>query len=151
MNIKNLAIAALIGAALSVFFSSVPFLNVTNCLCCAPYWTGAILAVWIYRRMTGRLTLGQGVVIGLAAGVLAALVSLALSLLGWIDTSQLMNKVQSVVSSNPDIPITTGINFNCSIGIEFIFGMIGGLIGGALFRTDKAVPPSSEPLKPISL
>ncbi len=151
MNLKNLAIAGLIGAVISVFFSSVPVLNFTNCLFCAPYWAGAILAVWIYRRLTGWLTLGQGVVIGLAAGLLATLVSMLLSLLGLIDTAGLMNKVQSVVSANPDIPITTGINFNCSIGIEFIFGIIGGLIGGALFRTDKAGPPSSEPLKPIKL
>jgi hypothetical protein len=151
MNFKNLAIAGLVGAGVSVFFSSVPILNFTNCLFCAPYWAGAILAVWIYRRLTGWLTLGQGVVIGLAAGMLATLISLALSLFGLINSADLMNKVQSVVSSNPNIPVQTGINFNCGIGIEFIFGLIGGLIGGALFRTDKAAPPPSEPLKPISL
>ncbi|MBN2086708.1 MAG: hypothetical protein JW748_15950 [Anaerolineales bacterium] len=151
MNAKNLLIASLVGSALSVIFSTVPVLNFTNCLLCAPYWAGAILAVWIYKRLNGWLTLGQGVVIGLAAGVLASVVSLALSLFGLVNTAELMNKVQSVVSSDIDIPVKTGFNFNCSIGVEVIFGIIGGLIGGALFRTDKAVPPSTEPLKPMNL
>jgi hypothetical protein len=151
MNFKNLAIAALIGAALSVVFSSVPLLNFTNCLLCAPYWAGAILAVWMYRRLTGSLTLGQGVVIGLASGVMATAASLAFSAFGLINTAELINKVQSAVNTDINIPSQTGSNFNCSIGIEFIFGIIGGLIGGALFRTDKAAPPSTEPLKPMNL
>jgi hypothetical protein len=154
MNIKNLAVVTLIGAALSVFFSTVPFLNFSNCLCCAPYWASAIFAVWLYRRMTfpGSLTLGQGVLIGMAIGLTATLVSLGLSLLGLVNSAELMNRVQSVVSSNTDIdlPLETGFHFNCNCGVEFLFGLVGGLIGGALFRTDKAgPPPSDDSLKPI--
>jgi hypothetical protein len=153
MNIRNLAIASLVGAVISVFFSTVPFLNFTNCFCCAPYWAGAIFSVWLYRRLEGSLTVGRGVLIGLAAGVLASVVSLALSLFGLVNTAELMNKVQSVVSSNSNfnLPVQTGINFKCSIGVEFIFGMIGGWIGGMLFRTDKTVTPPTEPLKPLNL
>jgi hypothetical protein len=145
MNVKNLVIVSLIGAAIGVFFSSMPVLNFTNCLCCAPYWAGAIFAVWLYRRMTfpGSLTLGQGVIIGLVIGLLATAASFLLSLVGLVNTAELMNRVQSVISSNTDInlPVEQGFHFNCSCGVELIFGLIGGLIGGALFRTDKAAPP----------
>ena len=149
MNFIYFIIASLIGAGVSVFFSSVPFLNFTNCLCCAPYWGGAILAVLIYRRLSGSLTLGQGVVLGLAIGLLATAASFLLSLLGLINTAELMNQVQSVVSTNTNIalPTETGYHFSCNCGIELIFCLIGGLIGGALFRTNKAA--SAAPQTPL--
>ncbi|MBN1438530.1 MAG: hypothetical protein JW929_03895 [Anaerolineales bacterium] len=147
MNIKNLILVSVIGAAISVVFSNVSFLNFTVCFCCAPYWASAIFAVWLYRRMTfpGSLTLGQGVIIGLLIGLLATAASLALSMLGLFNTAELMNRVQSFVppDSNISIPmeINTEYRFGCSCGVEVIFCLIGGLIGGALFRTDKGTPP----------
>jgi hypothetical protein len=156
MNAKNLIIAGGIGAGIAVFFSLVPFLNLTNCLCCAPYWASAVLAVWLYRRMTfpGSMTLGQGVAVGLVVGVLATAASFLLSLLGLVHAAELMNRVQSVVSSaNIDLPVRPEFNVNCNCGVELIFGLIGGLIGGALFRTDKGAPPPppDSTLRPMSL
>ncbi len=153
MNAKNLVIASLIGAVLTVFFSTVPILSCTNCLLCAPYWASAIFAVWIYRRLTGTLTLGQGVLIGLVAGMLAGLVGFVLNIIGLANSTEVLKSVQSYIPSdaNIDIPMKTSVNFSCGIGFEFIFSVIGGLIGGALFRTDKGIPTPSDSVKPLNL
>jgi hypothetical protein len=132
----------------------VPYLRFSICLCCAPYWASGIFAVWLYRRLTGTLTLGQGVAVGLATGAIAGAIGLLLQLAGNINTLAMLNSYRSITPSgmNFDIPKDTEITFHCGIGLEFLISMLGGLIGGALLRTDKAgPPPSDEQLKPINL
>ena len=68
MNIVSLLIASLIGAVATTALSNVPYLNLVNCLLCAGFWTGAILATWVYKRMTGSLTLRQSIVVGSLTG-----------------------------------------------------------------------------------
>ena len=141
MNYRNLAVAGLVGAVVSLIFANVPILSFTNCLLCAPFWASAILAVWIYKRQTGSLTLGQAVIVGSAAGLAAGIVGFLLSFIGLAGGEALMNSYKSFVPADanlqipPDIP---GAAFNlCGVVVEVAFGAIGGLIGGAIFRTDK--------------
>jgi NADPH-dependent curcumin reductase CurA len=141
MNVKNLAIAGLIGALVSLIFANVPILSFTNCLLCAPFWASAILAVWIYKRQTGTLTLGQGVIIGLVAGAAAGIVGFLLSFVGLAGGEAVMNTYKSFVPADTGMDIPSDVPsvlFNlCGIGVELVFGAIGGLIGGLLFRTQK--------------
>ncbi|MCJ7796332.1 MAG: hypothetical protein MUQ56_06140, partial [Thermoleophilia bacterium] len=64
MNTKNLLIASLVGGVAITLLANVPILNFINCLLCAGFWAGAILAVWLYKRQTGTVTLGQAVAVG---------------------------------------------------------------------------------------
>ncbi len=138
---QNLVIASLIGAMVSLLFTNVPILNFTNCLLCAPFWASAILAVWIYKRQTGKLTLGQGVIIGMVAGLAAGIVGFLLSFAGLAGGEALMNSYKSLVPADAGMEIpeeVPGVLFNlCGVGVEIVFGAIGGLIGGLLFRTQK--------------
>jgi tellurite resistance protein TehA-like permease len=59
MNIVSLLIASLISAVVTTALSNIPYLNLINCLLCAGFWAGAILAAWVYKRLTGSLTLRQ--------------------------------------------------------------------------------------------
>jgi hypothetical protein len=141
MNAKNLVVAGLIGAAAGLVFANVPILNLTNCLLCAPFWASAILAVWIYKRQTGTLTLGQGVIIGTAAGLAAGAAGFFLSFVGLAGGEALMNSYKAVIPSDAGLELPAdipGALFNlCGVGVEAVFGAIGGLIGGLLFRTQK--------------
>jgi hypothetical protein len=77
VNTRNLLLASLIGGAVSLILTNVPVINLVNCLLCAGFWAGPLFAVWIYKRQTGSVTLGQGVAIGALAGVWSGVIGLA--------------------------------------------------------------------------
>ena len=140
MNIKDLAIAGLIGAAASLIFVNVPILNLTNFLLCAPFWASAVFAVWIYKRLTGTLTLGQGVIIGLAAGFAAGIIGFLLSFIGLAGGAALADSYKMMLppEAEIDIPDGSGVIFNlCGVMVNLAFGALGGLIGGLLFQAKK--------------
>jgi hypothetical protein len=141
MDYRNVTLAVLIGAAASVIFANVPILNLTNCLLCAPFWASAILAVWIYRRQTGSLTMARAVVIGIGVGLVAGVVGFLLSFIGWAGGAALINSYKSFLPADSGVQIPAEapdilINL-CGVLIEIVFGAVGGLIGGAVFRTNR--------------
>ncbi len=78
MNTRNLWIASLSGAVLTTLVSNLPFIGFVNCLICGGFWGSAIFAVWLYRRLSGAVTIRQGVKIGLLTGLLAGLLGFRL-------------------------------------------------------------------------
>lgn len=142
MNTKNLLIASLAGGLLSLILVNTPFVNLINLLICAGYWIGPIVAVWLYRRLGGTLTLRQAIITGMLAGAWHGLFGVILSPLGLAGAGGMLNAVRPFMSAEdlPDLESTLtgvgGILFNL-IGIVFDigFGFLGGLIGNAVFRT----------------
>lgn len=147
MNTKNLLIAGSVGGLATVILTNVPFLNLLTCVFCASFWVGPLFAVWLYRRLDGQVTLNQGLGIGALAGVVAGLIGFILSffnLAGVGDLAEIMSGMPGVqpqdlqqmeaMFSGPLL-----ILFNL-IGafITFIFGVVGGLIGGAIFKSKTA-------------
>ncbi len=151
MNTKNLLIACLAGGAASTLLSNVPFLNLVNCLLCAGFWGGALLAVWLYKRLTGTVTLGQGVIIGTLAGLVAGIFGFALSFVGLAGSAALLESYERFVppeargdlAALPSGPMQIIFNL-LGVVTNIIFGAIGGLAGGALFKTriQPPAPPS---------
>ena len=136
MNVKNLLIASLVGAVASLLAVNVPFLNLINCLLCVGFWGSAILAVWLYARMTGAVTLKDAVIIGLATGLATGILGFALSFVGLAGGMAIANSIRAVApDASIDIPDGSGVIFNlCGVLVDIVFGGIGGLIGGLLFR-----------------
>lgn len=149
MNSKFLWIASLSGAVLTTLVSNLPLLGLVNCLLCAGFWGSAIFAVWLYRRLSGGLTIRQGVSIGALTGAFAGLFGFLLSFIGLAGAGGLFNAYGSVLPADAlqgmDSMVSTlgGIVFTL-IGVVFnvIFGTIGGWIGGAIFKT--AVKPEEK-------
>jgi hypothetical protein len=142
MNTKNLWIASLSGAVLTTVISNLPFIGLVNCLLCAGFWGSAIFAVWLYRRLSGTLTVRQGVYIGLLTGLCAGVLGFLLSFAGLAGLQGILNSYNSFMDANSslslgvDFPVWGEIVFNL-IGVIFnlLFGAIGGWIGGAIFKT----------------
>ena len=89
MNNRALLLAGVVGGLVMVVLSSVPVLNLINCLLCAGIWLGGMAAVWFYRRQTGQLlTAGQGAIIGVVAGVVGAVVGAIVSSVVGADVMQ---------------------------------------------------------------
>ena len=141
MNTKHLLVASLAGGLISVVLANTPYVNLINLLVCAGFWFGPLVAVWLYRRLGGTLTLGQAMVIGLLAGAWHGLFGLVLSPLGLAGAGGLLNELRAILPAQdlPDVePGLTGMGgllFNLAgVAVDLAFGFIGGLIGGALFR-----------------
>jgi hypothetical protein len=145
MNTKNLWIASLSGAVLSLLVTNLPYISFANCLLCAGFWGSAIFAVWLYRRLGGTLTLGQGAGVGALSGLLAGVIGFALSFVGLAGVQALTNSLGQSLPTDAlgemqAIPAALGVVLNLlGVLIEVIFGVVGGLIGGAIFRTDRII------------
>ena len=140
MNTKHLLTASLIGGLTSLALANAPYLNLINLLLCAGFWIGPIVAVWLYRRLDGSLTLRQAILTGILAGAWHALFGLLLSPLGLAGAGGLLKEVQPFVSAQDWSEVETnltgvgGMLFNLfGAGVDIVFGLLGGLIGNAIF------------------
>ena len=143
MNTKNLWIAALGGAVLTTLVSNLPLIGFVNCLLCAGFWGSAIFAVWLYRRLNGTLTVGQGVRIGALTGLLAGVLGLILSLVGLAGAQGFLNGARQFLPADAtqgmnEFPAWGGWIFNL-LGVIFNigFGAMGGWIGGAILDPNR--------------
>ena len=143
MNAKNFWIASLSGAALSLLVTNLPIVGFVNCLLCAGFWGSALFAVWLYRRLSGTLTVGEGIRIGALSGLLAGVIGVLLSFTGLTGVQGLLSGLENTLPPGslgdiPAIPAWAGTVVNLlGAMIEVIFGIIGGWIGGVIFRTDR--------------
>ena len=145
MNTKNLIISSLIGGVVIAAIANIPPLNFINCLLCIGYWAGSILAVWLYKRFQGTLTLGQGVAIGAVAGVWSGLINFVIGLISAAGIATVFSAIDQVIPAETlnldgDFIGRMAILINVFLVFFNIFlGTIGGLIGGAIFQTKPQV------------
>ncbi len=142
MNAKNLWIAALSGAVVTTLLANVPVVDFINLLLCAGFWGSAVFAVWLYRRLNGNLTLGQGVGIGALTGLLAGALGFSISFLGLAGLQGIVNEIKLFAGAENvgtiDYSLGEAIAFNTvGVMINILFGTIGGAIGGSIFRTNR--------------
>jgi hypothetical protein len=146
MNTKNLWISATCGAVVTTLVSNVPVVSFVNLLLCAGFWGGAVLAVWLYRRLNGSLTLGQGIGIGALTGLLAGALGFSISFLGLAGLQGIVNEIRLIAGAGNvgtiDYSLGEAIAFNIAgVLTNILFGTIGGAIGGAVLRTNRAPSP----------
>ena len=141
MNAKNLIISSLIGGIVIAALANIPVINLINCLLCMGFWVGAILAVWLYRKFEGALTLGQGVAVGALAGVWSGLINFILGLISAAGIATFITTLNQILPPDtldlqPDFAGLLAILFNLvGVFLNIALGTIGGLIGGAIFQT----------------
>lgn len=150
MITKNMWIAALSGAVLTTAVSNLPFIGLVNFLCFFGFWGSAIFAVWLYRRLSGTITVGDALRLGALTGLCAGILGFALSFLGLAGFQGTANELAQILPAEDmqDIENMSAmaiLAFNL-VGVMFniIFGTIGGWIGGAIFRTDRIVKNNPE-------
>jgi hypothetical protein len=144
MKTRHLLLASILGGLISAVLVNTPFLNLTTLVFCAGFWIGPIVAVWLYRRVNFTLTLQQAVVTGILAGAWHALFGLVLSPIGLAGAGGFLNTVGSFVPVEDLADVETalrgvgGVLFNLvGVLIDLVFGLFGGLVGGALFRAQR--------------
>ncbi len=166
---------ALAGGAIIGFISAVPFLNLINCLCCAGVILGGFLAVMFYKNNItpemAPLSSNDALGIGALAGVVGAVITSILSVIIFGLVGNVMGEwmyefiVEIVESAEVDMPEEfyeelrksvmeqTFADFLFSFFINIItytlFGLLGGLLGYAVFKP-KAPPPATAVPRPAT-
>ena len=143
MKTRNFWIATLGGAILSLLATNLPYIGLVNCVLCSAFWGSAVFSTWLYRRLSGNLTISDGLRIGAMTGLFAGVIGLLLSFFGAAGLQWLLKDVYTVLpidtqKSVTEIPAPGWFIINL-IGVlgEVVFGVIGGWIGTAIFRTDR--------------
>ncbi len=150
---------ALYGGLLIGVLSALPIVNIGNCCCCLWVVCGGMLAVHL-RQLNSpfAVTSSEGALVGLMAGIFGGMLGVVLS----IPIEMAMGPFQRraldwVISQNPDFPSETREMFERASGgsgpaavvFKFVvstftgavFGMLGGLLGVALFKKNVPPPP----------
>ena len=146
-------VPVLMGGVVIGFIGATPFLDFLNCFCCAGVIFGGFLAVVLYKdKLTPDmppLTSSDGVILGILAGLAGSVFEVFLQ---WVyyfafDTMSieyLMNLFKEfdpemTADFNEFISMINALYFSpfyyvILVNINIIFGLIGGLIGSAVYR-----------------
>ena len=157
---------ALYGGVFIGVLSALPIVNAANC-CCLWVIGGGVLATYLLQQNHPYpVNAADGALVGLLAGVIGGVLGALLS----IPIQMAMGPVQQqlierLVLSNPDIPeetkdlvrniggrglsaIGTAFNLIFMVCIGAIFGMLGGLLGVAIFKKKDLPPPGTTEVLP---
>jgi hypothetical protein len=157
---------ALYGGVFIGVLSALPLIQAGNC-CCLWVIGGGVLATYLLQQNHPYpVTAADGALVGLLAGLIGGVLGVLLS----IPIQMAMGPVQQqmierLVLSNPDVPEETkdlirtmGARGVSAIGTFFnlilwscvgaIFGMLGGLLGVALFKKKDLPPPGTTEVLP---
>jgi hypothetical protein len=150
MSNKNLWISAISGAVLTTLVSNLPLVGFVNILCFAGFWGGAIFAVWLYRRLNSAMSFHQAILVGLLTGICAGSLGFGISFLGLAGFQGMSNELARLLPPEDlaglnSAPLSQVLTFNfCGVLTNIFFGTLGGLLGGALFRTDRTPTQTGE-------
>jgi hypothetical protein len=166
MNTKSMLLAGGLAGIVMGVLAAIPLIGILSSCCClwAGLWGCGILAVWVYRlsnKTQPSLTVGQGVLLGLGAGLVGAVIvsifgAISSVLFSGSSAAQYSQMIEQMESMGTEIPAEYAQIFEqyfsaagnilvstlCNFVIFPLFGMIGGLIGTALIWKNN--PPSVQ-------
>jgi hypothetical protein len=154
-------VPALIGGSIMGVLSSVPIINLGNCLCCM--WVivgGGVGAYFYWRELTpdAEFPAGEGALVGLLSGIFGALFG---TLIGYFfiaatGANWFQQIMEGIIESGEDVPpefedlmetfqeegfyssFFIFIDLFVKLILNSIFGTLGGIIGAAILRKRKA-------------
>ena len=154
---------ALLGGLFLGVLSALPIVSAANVCCCLWIVLGGVLAAWVMQQNHPQpVTLGDGALVGLMAGLIGFVVTMAVS----IPISYMTGAFQQMSDGmllpregmTPEVrdmlsrispAVLIVIGSIVMFVVSLIFSTIGGLIGAALFR--RRLPPAPPaPIPPSS-
>lgn len=153
---------AVIGGVVLGILSAIPFVNFVNICCCLWAILGGMLASHLYvKNSTTPASAGDGAIVGAIAGAVGAVISLVIGIpLSILSGAAMRGTLVSLIErADPQQAemfrrqmeatgeSVAGAIVNGLIGavLLFVFAIIGGLIGVALFEKRKGGPVPPPP------
>jgi hypothetical protein len=150
---------ALWGGLFIGVLSALPFINLGNCCCCLWVIAGGVLATYLRQQNTPfQVPASEGALLGLMAGAIGGIIGALLAIPIEMVMGPLQRElIERVISSNPDVPAEfrdvmdnaaaggalRAISAIITVVVSSVFGLLGGLLGVALFK--KSAPPPPPP------
>jgi len=154
---------ALMGGLVMGVLSALPGVSLGNCCCCAWLVTGGLLAAYMLQSGTPEpITMGDGALVGLLAGLFGAFVNMVVSVPMNILTGPFQRQIfERLAETQPDLPdnvrqmvdsmgvgavsvVGTIMAFFMMLILGAIFSSLGGLLGAFFFKK-KAAPVLPPP------
>lgn len=146
---------ALLGGLVIGVLSALPLVSAGNCCCCLWIVAGGMLAVYLRQQNSPYgVDASEGALVGLLAGLFGGIIGVLLS----IPLDMMLGPVQRrlmerVIMSNPDIsgdardmlqrfstPGALVMKLIFGVITGAVFGMLGGLLGVAVFKKNGPPP-----------
>ena len=147
---------ALFGGLFIGVLSALPIINIGNC-CCLWVIGGGVLATYLMQQNHPHpVAAADGALVGLLAGLMGGLLGALLSIPVEMMLGPLQKQMmERILSSNQDIPEETKrmlenmnvgalaivVKLVFSVVVGAVFGMLGGLLGVAIFKKKDLPPP----------
>ena len=147
---------ALLGGVFIGVLSALPIISAGNCCCCLWAISGGVLATYL-RQQNSRyqVTAAEGALVGLMAGAIGGVIFVVLSIPMQAITGPMQQQImEQVMSGQGEMPpevqdmmarMTAGGLMSVALFVNAIFytifGLLGGLLGVALFKKDAPPPP----------
>ncbi len=148
---------ALYGGLVIGVLSGLPIVNMGNCCCCLWVLAGGALAVYLRQQNSpAPLPASEGALLGLMAGFIGGIVAALISIpLASVTAGFQQQMMERVMSSNPDMPpearemmqrfgsgpAMQAVGALINVVFFTVFGMLGGLLGVAMFKKNAPPPP----------
>ena len=162
---------ALLGGLFIGVLSSLPYIKGGNVCCCLWVISGGALAAWLMQQNTPRpVTVGEGAVVGLLAGVVGTVVWIAWGIVGlaifstspfdMADFQRAMGEAEGMTpearealeSLSPAVMLVVGGVIWAFVSMAF--ATLGGLLGALIFRRksgpDLPLPPGPSGGGPVN-
>lgn len=162
---------AVFGGIFIGVLSALPLVNIANCCCLWVIGGGVLAAYLMQQNYPYAVSAADGALVGLLAGafggILGALLSVPIEMMMGPIQQRMMERL---ILSNPDVPQETRdmleslaargqsaaiflLRMMFGLIVGAIFGMLGGLLGVAMFKKNEPPPPpppgTVEVLPPI--
>jgi len=148
---------ALWGGVFIGVLSALPLVNAGNCCCCLWVLLGGGLAAYLRQQNSPyQIDAAEGALVGLMAGavgaVVGSIIAIPLQMIAGPFQQQMMERI---LSQNPDVTpemrdmmqrltATSGlwiVGLIFSLVVYSVFGVLGGLLGVAIFKKNLPPPP----------
>ena len=157
---------ALWGGVFIGVLSALPLVNFGNCCCCLWVICRGALAAYLRQQSSPlQIEAAEGALVGLIAGAVGGVIATVLSLpLQFLIGPYQRQIMERILASNPDVPAEardafqrfgagagaamTIVGMMFTIVIDVVFGLIGGLLGVALFKKKSPPPPGTIEVLP---
>ena len=133
---KSKLVPGLWGGVLIGVISGIPFLEFINCACCAGVLAGGVLAVFLYKKDLPDetlLTMSDGAVLGLIAGVVGAIIASILSLFFGAMTFDLLERLAEYTDNPELLDFLDEFNKESFGAIMMTFGFFMELVIDSIF------------------
>jgi hypothetical protein len=144
--------------------SALPGVSLGNCCCCAWLVTGGLIAAYLLQSNTPQaITMGDGALVGLLAGLFGAVVNMIISVPMHMLTGPFQRQlIQRFADAQPDLPenvrqmvdnmslgavsiVGTLMTFVMMLVLGAVFSSLGGLLGAFFFKKKEIPAPPPPP------